>query len=196
MSRRLAAGLTRMARLLYSGITSLDGYVADRDGSFHWSVPDEEVHAFVNDQQRSIGTHLYGRRLYEVMVAWETMPTHDEPAPIGDYARIWRAADKVVYSRTLAAVRSARTRLEQDFDLEGVRALKEAADADLLVGGPGLATTALRAGLVEEIAQLVSPVVVGGGTRFLPDDLHLDLELVDERRFGNGVVHLRYRVHP
>jgi dihydrofolate reductase len=196
MTSRPPAGLTRMAQLLYSCITSLDGYVADRDGSFDWSVPDEEVHAFVNEQQRPVGTHLYGRRLYEVLVAWETMPTTGEPAYLGDYARIWRAAEKVVYSRTLPEVHSARTRLERDFDVESVRAQKAAADADLLVGGPTLAALALRAGLVDEIAQLVSPVVVGGGTRFLPDDLRLDLELLEERRFGNGVVHLRYRVRP
>jgi dihydrofolate reductase len=185
-----------MARLLYSGITSLDGYVADRDGSFSWSVPDEEVHGFVNEQQRAVGTYLYGRRLYEVMVAWETMPTSGEPPAVVDYARLWRSAEKVVYSRTLREVRSGRTRLERDFDVEAVRTQKAAADADLLVGGPELAAVALRAGLVDEIAQLVSPVVVGGGSRFLPDDLRLDLELLDERRFGNGVVHLRYGVRP
>jgi dihydrofolate reductase len=183
-----------MAQLIYSCITSLDGFVADRNGSFDWSEPDEEVHAFANDQERAYGTHLYGRRLYEVMVAWETIDTRDEPAVLGDYADIWRSADKVVYSRTLAAVSSERTRLERHFDVDDVRRLKAAAGRDLAVGGPELAGHALRAGLVDEIAVLVSPVAVGGGTRFLPDDLRLDLRLLDERRFGNGVVHLRYEV--
>jgi dihydrofolate reductase len=183
-----------MASLHYAGITSLDGYVADAQGSFDWSVPDEEVHAFVNDRQRAIGTYLYGRRLYEVMLAWETLPTDDEPDVLRDYAEIWRAAEKVVYSTTLPDVASAHTRIERRFDAGAVRALKAAAARDLLVGGPQLAAEALRAGLVDEIEQLVSPVVVGGGTPFFPDRVHLDLELVDQRRFGNGVVHLAYRV--
>jgi dihydrofolate reductase len=183
-----------MASLLYSGITSLDGYVADRQGSFDWSVPDEEVHRFVNARQRPIGTYLYGRRLYEVMVAWETLPTDDQPAVTRDYAEIWRGAEKVVYSSSLPDVASERTRLERSFDAAAVRELKANASRDLLVGGPHLAAEALRAGLVDTIEQFVSPVVVGGGTAFLPDGLRLDLELVDERRFGNGVVHLAYRV--
>jgi dihydrofolate reductase len=183
-----------MALLLYSGITSLDGYVADAQGSFDWSVPDEEVHRFVNDRQRPIGTYLYGRRLYEVMVAWETLRTEDEPAVARDYAEIWRAADKVVYSTSLQDVGSARTRIERSFDPATVRELKARASRDLLVGGPQLAAEALRAGLVDQIEQLVSPVVVGGGTAFFPAGVQLDLELVDERRFGNGVVHLAYRV--
>lgn len=183
-----------MARLLYSCITSLDGYVADRDGSFDWSAPDEEVHAFVNDQQRPVGTHLYGRRLYEVMVAWETLPTAGEPPVVADYAQIWRDAEKVVFSRTLARTSSARTTIRRTFDPDEVRRLKAAADRDLVIGGPELAAEALRAGLVDEISQLVCPVVVGGGRRFLPDGLSLGLELVDQRRFGNGVVHLGYRV--
>jgi len=183
-----------MGSLHYASITSLDGYVADRDGSFEWSVPDEEVHRFVNDLQRQIGTHLYGRRLYEVMLAWETLPTEDAPAVMADFAAIWRAADKIVYSSTLQTPSSARTRIEHRFDPSTVRELKAATARDLLVGGPQLAAEALRAGLVDEIQQLVSPVVVGGGTRFLPEDLTLQLELVGERRFGNGVVHLAYRV--
>jgi dihydrofolate reductase len=183
-----------MGSLHYASITSLDGYVADRQGSFDWSVPDEEVHQFVNDRQRQIGTHLYGRRLYEVMVAWETLPTVDEAAVMADFAVIWRAADKIVYSTTLQAPSSARTRIERRFDPDTVRALKAATAGDLLVGGPQLAAQALRAGLVDQIQQLISPVVVGGGTRFLPEDLTLELELVGERRFGNGVVHLAYRV--
>jgi len=194
MSSLAQVGQRDMGTLHYASITSVDGYVADRDGSFEWSVPDEEVHRFVNDLQRQIGTHLYGRRLYEVMLAWETLPTEDAPAVMADFAAIWRAADKIVYSSTLEAPSSARTRIEHRFDPDRVRELKAATTRDLLVGGPQLAAEALRAGLVDEIQQLVSPVVVGGGTRFLPEDLTLQLELVGERRFGNGVVHLAYRV--
>lgn len=181
-----------MARLIYSAITSLDGYVADEAGSFDWSVPDDEVHAFVNDRMRPVGTHLYGRRLYDVLVAWETMDTADEPQVIQDFARLWRAADKVVYSRTLESASSARTRIERDFDPAAVSRMKQAATADLVIGGPDLAGQALRAGLVDEVDLFVSPVVVGGGTRALPDGLRIELDLLDERRFGNGVVHLRY----
>jgi dihydrofolate reductase len=183
-----------VARLLYASITSLDGYVADADGSFAWSAPDEEVHAFINDTQRKIGTYLYGRRLYEVLQAWETMDVADEPEVMQDYARIWRAADKIVYSTTLPTVSTARTRLERAFDVETVRSLKQSSDHDLLVGGPGLAATALRAGLVDEIRQIVVPEVVGGGTAFLPPGLALGLTLLDERRFSNGTVHLAYEV--
>ena len=182
-----------MGRLVYSVITSLDGYVADASGSFDWSEPDAEVHAFVNDRTRSIGTHLYGRRLYEVMVAWEGLDLAGEPPEIRDFAGIWRNADKVVYSRTLETVSSARTRIERQFEPDDVRRLKETEDRDLVVGGPELAGHALRAGLVDEIELFVSPVVVGGGTRALPDGLRLDLELQDERRFGNGVVRVLYR---
>ena len=186
-----------MAKLIYSAITSLDGYVADEDGGFDWAAPDEEVHAFVNELERPIGTYLYGRRLYEVMVFWETIrPDADEPPVIRDYAGIWQAADKVVYSTTLESVSSARTRLERAFDPDAVRRLKASADRDLTVGGPGLAADALRAGLVDECHLFVNPVVVGGGTRALPDAAHLDLDLLDEHRFGNGVVHLHYRVRP
>lgn len=186
-----------MARLLYSGITSLDGYVADADGSFAWAMPDEEVHGYVNDTHARVGTHLYGRRLYEVMAAWDTMETADEPAVMRDFAAQWQAADKVVYSASLTEVHTRRTRLERSFDLDAVRLLKESADRDLLVGGPGLAAAALRAGLVDEIRPLVVPVVVGGGTPFLTPGLGLALELLDERRFGNGTVALAYAVrHP
>ncbi len=184
-----------MAKLIYPVITSLDGYVADADGRFDWSVPDEEVHAFVNDLERRAGTHLYGRRLYEVMVSWETVDTGpDQPHVVRDFAQIWRAADKVVYSRTLAAVTSARTRIEHDFEPDAVRQLKAAAERDIMVGGPELAAHALRAGLVDECHLFLSPVVVGGGTRALPDGLRAQLELLDERRFGNGVVHLHHRM--
>ncbi|MHA7261795.1 dihydrofolate reductase family protein [Arthrobacter sp. TMN-37] len=181
-----------MALLLFSGITSLDGYVADENGSFDWGVPDDQVHRFINDLQRAVGTHLYGRRLYEVMLAWETLEAAGQPAAIADFADIWRGTDKIVYSRTLPAVASARTRLERTFDPASVRRLKAEAPRDLAVGGPGLAAGAIRAGLVDEIHQFVSPVVVGAGTRFLPDGVRLDLELLDERRFPNGVVFLRY----
>jgi dihydrofolate reductase len=182
-----------MARLIYSAIASLDGYVADEDGRFDWSAPDAEVHAFVNDEERPIGTYLYGRRMYDVMAVWETMPTGpDQPPEMRDYASIWRAADKVVYSRTLEAPRTPRTRIEREFDPGAVRALKEAAAADVSIGGPELAGQALRAGLVDQVQLYLSPVVVGGGNPALPRGVRLGLELLDERRFANGVVHLRY----
>jgi dihydrofolate reductase len=183
-----------MARLIYSAITSLDGYVADEHGDFDWSAPDDEVHAFVNDLERPIGTYLYGRRMYEVMVAWETMHTlPDQPPVARDFARIWQAADKVVYSTTLEHVSSARTRTEREFHPQAVRRLKAAAARDITVGGPELAAHAFRAGLVDECQLFLSPVVVGGGKKALPDDVRLQLELLDERRFGNGVVYLHYR---
>jgi dihydrofolate reductase len=181
-----------MAKLIYSAIASLDGYVADADGNFDWSAPDEEVHAFVNDLERSIGTYLYGRRMYEVLVAWETMDD-DEPV-MRDYAEIWRAADKIVYSTTLEDVASERTRIEREFDPEAVRRLKDEAASDLSVGGPHLAAEALRSGLVDEVNLLLAPVIIGGGNPALPDGVRLQLELIDERRFAGGTVHLRYRV--
>jgi dihydrofolate reductase len=180
-----------MAKLIYTAITSLDGYVADEEGNFDWAEPDPEVHAFVNDLERPIGTYLYGRRLYEVMVAWETIT--DEQPFIKDYAEIWRAADKIVFSKTLESVSSERTRIERSFDPEAIREMKAAADRDVSVGGPTLAAHAIRAGLVDEIGLFLTPIVVGGGTRALPDDVRLPLELLDERRFGNGVAYLRYR---
>jgi dihydrofolate reductase len=182
-----------MARLIYSAIASLDGYVADEDGGFDWAAPDEEVHAFVNDEERPVGTYLYGRRMYDVMAVWETMPAGPDPSPaVRDYAEIWRAAEKVVYSRTLDEPRTPRTRIERDFDPAAIRALKDGAAADLSIGGPELAAQALRAGLVDELRLFLSPVAVGGGNRALPSGVRVDLELLDERRFGNGVVHLRY----
>ena len=184
-----------MAKLIYSAITSLDGYVADEDGRFDWAAPDEEVHRFVNDLERPVGAYLYGRRMYEVMVFWETAHTlADQPPYVQDFAEIWRAADKIVYSKTLETVSSARTRIEPVFDPEAVRQLKATAARDITVGGPTLAARALEAGLVDELHLFLSPVVVGGGKRSLPDNVHLKLELLDERRFGNGAVHLRYRV--
>jgi dihydrofolate reductase len=182
-----------MAKLIYSTIASLDGYVADEDGRFDWAEPDEEVHSFVNDLYRPVGTFLFGRRMYEVLLAWETLELADQPSYIQDFAEIWRAADKVVYSRTLETASSARTRIERDFDPEAVRQLKATAERDLGVGGPDLAAQALEAGLVDELHLVVAPVVVGGGNQALPDKVRFDLELLDERRFGNGMVHLRYR---
>jgi dihydrofolate reductase len=180
-----------VAKLIYAAITSLDGFVADESGNFDWAAPDEEVHAFVNDQEREVGTYLYGRRMYETMVYWETV-SDDEPPVIQDYTAIWRAADKIVYSKTLAAVSSAKTRLERDFDPEAVRQLKASADRDLSIGGPTLAAEAIKAGLVDEYHLFVTPVIVGGGTPALPGNVRLNLELRDERRFDSGVVHLHY----
>jgi dihydrofolate reductase len=182
-----------MAALIYSVITSLDGYIADEDGNFDWAAPDEEVHAFVNDLERPIGTYLYGRRMYEVMVAWETMHSPaDQPPVIQDFAAIWQAADKIVYSTTLDTVSSARTWIERDFDADVVRQMKAQATRDLTVGGPGLAAQAIKAGLVDEYQFFLAPVVVGGGTPSLPDHVRLTLELLDERRFGNGTIYLHY----
>jgi dihydrofolate reductase len=183
-----------VARLVYAGITSLDGYTVDADGSFAWAEPDEEVHAFVNDLERGIGTYLYGRRLYETMQAWQTMPEDEGPEVARDYGRVWRGADKVVYSTRLSDVTTPRTRLEREFDPAVVRALVDAADRDVSVGGATLAATALRAGIVDELHQFLHPVVVGGGTPYLPSGVQLDLELVGERRFGSGVVHLHHAV--
>ena len=182
-----------MARLIYSAIASLDGYVADEDGNFDWAEPDEEVHSFVNDLERPVGTYLYGRRMYEVMVYWETADTlPDQPAFVQDFAQIWQAADKIVYSKTLDTVSSARTRIERDFEPEAVRQLKESSGRDLTVGGPDLAAQALKAGLVDELHLFVNPIVVGSGNPSLPDDVRVKLELLDESRFRNGVVYLRY----
>ena len=183
-----------MANLIYSAITSLDGYVADADGNFDWAAPDEEVHAFVNDLERPIGTYLYGRRMYEVMKYWEAAHAvaGQSPAAI-DYAEIWQAADKVVYSTTLVTASTAKTRTARDFDPEKVRAMKASARRDLSVGGPGLAARAIEAGLVDELLRFITPIVVGGGTRWLPDGARIELELADQRRFDSGVVFLRYR---
>ena len=182
-----------MAKLIYFAITSLDGYVADQDGNFDWAEPDEEVHTFVNELQRPLGTYLYGRRMYEVLVAWETMRTDDQPAFIQDFGQIWRAADKVVYSDSLTAPSSARTRIERQFDPDAVREIKAQAERDLSIGGPTLASHAMKAGLVDELHLFLTPIVVGGGNPSLPDDVRQPLELLDQRRFGNGVVFLRYR---
>jgi dihydrofolate reductase len=183
-----------VAKLIYMAIASLDGYVADEEGNFEWAAPGEEVHAFVNDLERPIGTHLYGRRLYEVMIGWETMHTLPDQTPaVLDFAAIWQAADKVVYSRTLEAPSTARTRIEREFDPEAVRRMKASADGDISIGGSTLAAEAIRAGLVDELHLLLHPIVIGGGTPSLPDGVRWSLELLDERRFANGVVHLHYR---
>ena len=182
-----------MAKLIYSAITSLDGYIADADGRFDWAEPDEEVHAFINDLARPVGTHLYGRRMYEVMLAWETLPLAGEPPPIRDFAEIWRAADKVVFSTTLRVVSSARTRIERRFDARAVTEMKARARRDISIGGSSLAAQAIGAGLVDEYQLFIAPVIVGGGKRFVSPDIRQNLELVDERRFGNGMAHLRYR---
>jgi dihydrofolate reductase len=183
-----------MAKLIYSAITSLDGYVEDKDGKFDWAAPDDEVHAFVNDLERPIATYLYGRRMYETMVSWETVSTVPEQlASVRDFAQIWQAAEKVVYSRTLQAVSSARTRIERDFSPDAIRQLKSTSESDVTIGGAELAGQAIAAGLVDEYHLFLNPVVVGGGKRALPDGVRANLELVSERRFKSGVVHLHYR---
>jgi len=180
-----------MANLIYSAIASLDGYIEDEHGRFDWAAPDEEVHAFANDLERSIGTYLYGRRMYETMVYWET--DDDQAAVARDYAKIWRAAEKVVYSRTLQTVSSERTSLEREFDAAAVKRLKESSQSDITIGGAELAGQAIAAGLVDECHLLLAPAVVGGGKRALPAGVHAELELLNERRFRSGVVYLRYR---
>jgi dihydrofolate reductase len=177
--------------LVYAVIASLDGYTADAEGKFDWAEPDEEVLAFVNDQERGIGTYLYGRRMYETMLFWETVPLADQSPLMREFAGIWRSADKVVYSTTLTAASSARTRIEPGFDPVAIRALKQRGDVS--VGGPGLAASAIRAGLVDEYHVYVTPVVVGGGIAVFPDGVRARLDLVDQHRFVGGVVYLRYR---
>jgi dihydrofolate reductase len=183
-----------VARLIYSAIASLDGYVADEEGNFEWAAPDEEVHAFVNDLERPVGTYLYGRRMYEVMTFWETVDTEPEPQVMRDFADIWRAADKVVYSRTLDGVSSAKTRIDREFDPEAVRELVAGAGRDVAVGGAELAAEAFRAGLVDECQLFLAPVVVGAGKRALPEGVFVRLELLDQRRFDSGFSYLRYDV--
>jgi dihydrofolate reductase len=183
-----------MGKLIYTAITSLDGFIEDADGKFDWAAPDEEVHAFVNDLERSAGTYLYGRRMYETMVYWESPPGLDEQsAAVREFAEIWKAAEKIVYSRTLQAVGSARTRIEREFDPEAIRRLKASATSDLTVGGAELAARAVEAGLVDEYHLFLVPVLVGTGKRALTVARIQELELLDQRRFRNGTVHLRYR---
>jgi dihydrofolate reductase len=185
-----------MAKLIYSMIMSLDGYTEDEHGDFGWGAPEDEgVHTYVNELASSAGTYLYGRRMYETMVYWETAHTiPGQPQFVLDWARQWQAAEKIVYSRTLTEPRSARTRIEREFDPDAVRRFKAGAKHDITVDGPELAAQALRAGLVDEVQMIVCPAVVGGGKRFFPDGVRLGLELLDERRFGSGVVALRYAV--
>jgi dihydrofolate reductase len=183
-----------MAKLIYSAITSLDGYVADEDGKFDWGVPDTEVMAFLNGIERPLGTYLYGRRMYEVMAGWETAHLRENQLPATeDFTQLWQAASKVVYSRTLEKVTTSKTRLEREFHPGAVRKMKEESDKDLSVGGSELAGQALKAGVVDEVHLYLSPILVGGGKPSLPDDLRLPLDLIEERRFGNGVVYVRYR---
>jgi dihydrofolate reductase len=183
-----------MAKLIYAALTSLDGFVADEDGVFDWAAPDAEVHSFVNDLVRPVGTHLYGRRMYEVLAVWESDAILvDQPRVMHDFASIWRSADKIVYSRSLGEVSSRRTRIEREFAPEAVRRLKETAERDVTIGGPDLAAQAFRAGLVDEVHLFLNPIVVGRGNAALPHDVRVQLELLDERRFSSGVVYVRYR---
>ena len=182
-----------MAKLIYAVIMSLDGYIADRKGHFDWAQPDEEVHAFINELERPVGTYLYGRRMYEVMAVWQTMQTDDEPSCVADFASIWRAADKVVYSTTLKTASTPRTSVEHRFEPEAVQQLKASASQDLAVGGPTVAAHAFEAGLVDVCHPFIAPHIVGGGRSAFPGDVRLELELQEEHRFRNGMVHLHYR---
>lgn len=181
-----------MARLIYSMITSLDGYVSGPDGGFDWAL-DEDLHDFITEQFADVGTYLYGRRMYETMVYWETAHLEPEQPQVGiDYARVWQAAQKVVFSKTLAEVSSERTRLERRFDPEVIEQWKAESDSDFSVDGPTLAAEAMRAGLVDEFGLFIGPAIVGGGKPFFPDGVHVDLELAEDRRFDSGVMFLRY----
>jgi dihydrofolate reductase len=183
-----------MAKLIYSAIASLDGYVEDEFGKFDWAEPGEEEHTFINDLERRVGTYLYGRGMYETMAGWETDPALASKSPfMKDFAQIWQAAEKIVYSKTLAAAYTGRTRIERDFDPQAIRRMKASAGSDLAIGGPGLAGHAFKAGLIDECQLFVAPVAVGRGKRSLPDDVRLEFELLDERRFASGMVYLRYR---
>jgi dihydrofolate reductase len=181
-----------MTKLIYSAIASLDGYIEDEHGRFDWGEPDEESHSFVNELERPVGTYLYGRRLYEVMAYWQTIDLGGEPSYIRDFAEIWQAAEKVVYSKTLEEASTPRTRIEREFEPDAVRELKASADRDLLIGGAELAAHAFAAGLVDECGLFIAPILVGGGKRALPDGVRLQLDLLDERSFGNGMVFIRY----
>jgi dihydrofolate reductase len=183
-----------MAHLIYSAISSLDGYTEDRDGKFDWAAPDEEVFRFINNLERAAGTYLYGRRMYETMMVWETDPNLAAESPLTrDFAEIWQAAHKTVYSKTLETVSTRKTQLERNFNPEAIRQLKDAVEHDILIGGPELAAQAFRSGLIDECHLFLTPIIVGGGKQSLPDNVRLELELLEERPFGNGVVFLRYR---
>jgi dihydrofolate reductase len=185
-----------MAKLIYIANTSLDGYCEDRDGGIDFGAPDEEYFGFINDLERPVGTYLYGRRMYEAMLYWETAPIPDQPSWLVDFTNIWRGADKVVFSRTLASVSSGRTTLERDFNFEAIRRLKASEPTDLTVGGADLAAQALEAGLVDECHLFFWPIVLGGGKHVLPKNTRLDLQLLNERRSRSGVAHLHYRISP
>lgn len=183
-----------MARLIYSAISSLDGYIEDKDGNFDWAMPDEEVHRFINNLERTAGTYLYGRRMYETMMVWETDPNLAADSPLTqDFAEMWQAANKIVYSKTLVAVSTRKTQIERDFNPEAIQQLKKTAQQDIAIGGPALAAHAFRFGLIDECHLFLTPIVVGGGKPCLPAHVRLELELLEERRFGNGMVFLRYR---
>ena len=183
-----------MAKLIYSLTSSVDGFIEDASGSFEWSEPDEEVLQYVNDQLRPVGTFLFGRRMYETMRVWDALPAADASPGMRDFAALWRGADKVVYSASLPEIATARTRLERTFDADAVRAMKASAARDLEVGGAALAAAAIRAGLVDELVMYLAPIVVGGGKRWLPEQVRLHLDLLDEHHFASGVVHARYAV--
>jgi dihydrofolate reductase len=183
-----------MAKLIYSAITSLDGYIEDGEGNFDWGAPDEEVHSFINELERPVGTYLYGRRMYETMVYWETVQAFaDQPPCVQDFTVLWRAADKIVYSKSLETVSSAKTRIEREFDPRAIQEMKAVREHDITVGGPNLAAQAFNAGIVDECQLFLTPIVVGGGKRSLPINIRLELELLSERRFRSGVVFLHYR---
>jgi dihydrofolate reductase len=184
-----------MAQLIYSAISSVDGYIEDKTGSFDWAAPDEEVHGFINDLERQVGTYLLGRKTYEIMEVWDTDPGFAEQSPVTkDFAEVWQSVDKIVFSKTLQSVANPKTRLEHDFDAGSIQRLKDTSSNDLSIGGPNLAAHAFRAGLIDECHLFLVPVVVGGGKQALPDNTHLELMLTDERRFTNGTVFLRYRI--
>jgi dihydrofolate reductase len=184
-----------MAKLIYSAITSLDGYIEDETGNFAWAAPDDEVFRFVNDLERPIGTYLYGRRMYETMVYWETAEGVGDQSPVeSEYTEIWRAADKIVYSNSLETVSSARTGIERSFDPDAIRSMKASRDSDITVGGAELAAQAFESGLIDECQLFLTPVIVGGGKPALPSNVRLELNLLGERRFNNGVVFLHYGV--
>jgi dihydrofolate reductase len=183
-----------MAHLIYSAISSLDGYIEDKDGKFDWAVPDEEVHGFINNLERTAGTYLFGRRMYETMMFWETVPNlADEHPLMREFAEIWQAADKIVYSKTLETVATRKTQIERNFDPNAIRELKAAAKNDILIGGPNLAAQAFKSGLIDEIHLFLTPIIVGGGKQSLPNNIRIELVLLEERRFGNGMVYLRYQ---
>jgi dihydrofolate reductase len=183
-----------MARLIYTTNLSLDGYIEDMDGKFDWTAPDKEYFKFITNLVREVDTYLYGRRLYEAMMVWETDPNLAAESPLRrDFAEVWQAADKIVYSRTLESVSTRKTRLERDFDPEAIRQLKETVEQDILIAGAELAAHAFRSGLIDECHLFLIPIIVGGGKQALPDNVRLELELLEERRFGSGVVFLRYR---